>query len=404
MPTDKKIDIYPVLLKILILVSPLIVYGYEFGGFSIRLSRLIILIIIPFLFFRITAKPQFILRDRFFTFGLLPFLVYSSIALVWASDPKEASFRLFSFFEMVLIYVAIIAANFDTAGFVRILKYYILSAVVPVTVSLWQIANGLLQFSSSSLPFVGYLIPGKYSVLECRYFQIGYGFSRLSSTFAEPNIFGGYLCSVLLLSLILVVKNTAFAVAFRVFQILLFLIMVLTLSKTALLAFFIGLFIICIKIKRFRNLLFYFFVLFFIIVGVFIYSGRTFLFERLLCTSGHVEFASETISKLAQINYWAGDGMGTSKHIFILTRIFESGCFMGLIFSILVTLIPLTIYRLKSESYGAYRMKIICTGASLAVVSGLYVYDYFVHMSTWVVIGLVMSFYNSERKVNLQTR
>jgi hypothetical protein len=326
------------------------------------------------------------------------------MSVIWAPDQKEAGIRLFALFEMVLVYVAIIVANFDALGFVRIIKCYVLSAVLPVMFSLWQLANNLFKFSSSSLPFISYLIPEKYMVLEATYFHAGLGFSRLSSTFAEPNIFGGYLCSVLLLSLLLVAKNTISIVVLRMFQILLFFIIVLTISKSALISLFIGVFIISIKLKRFKDLLVYVLILFLIMFGVMMYSGYFSIFGRFLSTTGHPEYISARMLELLQHNYLIGVGIGSisnnSTHIFVLSRIYETG-FIGLLFSILVTLIPLNIYRLKSENYNSYTMKIVFTGVSLALVFGLYVYDYFVHMFTWVVIGLVMSFYNSERKRNL---
>jgi hypothetical protein len=195
-------------------------------------------------------------------------------------------------------------------------------------------------------------------------------------------------------------KKVFFNITLRLFQILLCIIIVFTLSKSALISLFLGLSVISLKIKRFTSLLLCFLISFLTILGVITCLEYLFIFERLLHTTGHPEYIRTAISGLLPINYLLGKGIGSisygSTHNFILSRIHEAG-FVGFFFSFMVILIPLSIYRLKSSSNNVYIMKIICTGAGLALVFGLCVYDYFIHMFTWIVLGLLMSFYNLKK-------
>jgi hypothetical protein len=358
----------------------------------------------PFFLLKVIKKPDLIIRDKFIIFVLLPFLCYSSLSTLWTHEVDGLVTRLGGLIEIILVYAIMIVADLRSERFLNFVKYYVLSAIIPSIFALWQLANNVYQFSPFELPFQSLLIENKYNVLEHRYFFAGEGFTRISSTFAEPVIFSNYLCSALLLSLILDVKNNILRIGLRIFQSLLIVIMILSVSKLAIISLIIGVLVIGIQNKKFIKWLFYLVMFILCIFGVVAYYDLSAIFERLFTESGHLDLLVETLNKLPTINYVLGEGInsieGGSTHRFILSRIYETGI-LGLLFAISVTLLPVVVFSLKVSGVDSKKIKNICFGVIFTIIFALNAYDYFLHLFPWIVIGAIMSFYNAERKIKI---
>ena len=211
----------------IILASPLVIYGISFGGFSMRISRLLIILIIPFLIAKILTKPNLILRDNFLLLGIIPYLIYTTISILWSPNVETGtgSQRLGGLFEVILLYIIFNVADLTPEKFQKFTLFYCFSTILPIYISIWQLVNNFLHFSQSEVPFEYLLIEGKYDLLEGRVFLAAEGFSRISSSFAEPTIFGCFACSVLLLSLNIDVKKRMTLYFVRLIQFLTFLIL-----------------------------------------------------------------------------------------------------------------------------------------------------------------------------------
>ncbi|MFH1541075.1 MAG: hypothetical protein ABID79_04385 [Elusimicrobiota bacterium] len=386
----------------IILMAPLVVYGVSIAGISVRPSRILIILIIPVLLLRIMKKPILIVRDNFFIFGILPYLVYTTISVIWSPNVETGASisRLGGLYEIIIIYIVFMAADLNAARFEKFVKYYVLSALIPLGCSMWQLLNNVLHFSQTELPFRNFLIEGKYTeVFEGRYFVAAGEFSRLSATFAEPVIFGGFICSVLLLSFLLDYKNYFSLIIIRLFQIVAFVAMVLTISKLALVTFTIGILFISRKNKKYLLL---FFAGLFIIMGVMAYYNMLNVFDRIFSATGHYARLMESFEQIKDQNLITGEGIGSvpygSFHRFVLSRFYESGI-IGLIFVFFVSIIPFKLLYRKITDVRLLKINNICVGVMFAILSGLHLYDYFIHLFTWIVIGAIMSFYNSSREI-----
>lgn len=401
---EKKIsDIFYFLFYLLILIAPLIVYGISLGGFSLRFSRFLIILITPILLLKIILRPTLILRDNFYIISVLPYLLYTTLSIIWSKNVETGTGieRLGGLYEIVLLYTIIIVADLNVIRFEKFITYYTLSAVIPIGISFWQLANNIYNFSSSEVPFDFFLIVGKYDLLEGRVFVAGDGFSRVSSTFAEPTIFGNFMCSVLLFSFLLKYNNKIILLLLRIFQFFAFIILILSLTKLAILCFIVGMVFISRKEKIFRISLIFFLFLSFVIVNIISYYDMLFIFDRLFENTGHVEKLEESLAMMKDGNLIFGEGIGSipfgSFHRFVLSRVYESGI-IGLLFVLSVSYIPFAIFFQKKANKKSEETKNICLGVIVAVILGLHLYDFFIHLFPWIVIGAIMSFYNSEKE------
>jgi len=403
-PHMNLLSVYYFLFYSLILAAPLVIYGFSIGVISVRFSRVLIILITPLLILRIMGKPSLIYRDKFFVFGVLPYLFYTTISVWFSSVEREAALlRLGGLYEIIILYMIFIAADLNTERFEKFIKYYILSAVIPLGVALWQLINNILQFSQSEFPFSGLILEQKYDYLiSNRIFSVGggEGITRISSTIAEPTIFGCFLCSVLLLTFIFDYQKNVSIIALRLFQLLVFVILVLALSKLAYIELFIGLLFISIMNRKYKLLLIPSLVIIPFVVFITIHFDLQFLFARIFIDTGHYDLLLESLRELKNIDLLVGEGIGSiplgSWHRFVISRIYESGI-IGLMFVCAVSIIPFKILLKKTVDYKSQKIKYICVGVLFALLFGLHVYDYFIHFFPWIVIGAIMSLYN--RKV-----
>jgi hypothetical protein len=401
------LDAFDVLFHILILAAPLLVYGFDLGGTSVRMSRIVLLALAIPCALRVVSRPELVTRDRLLIAAMLPFLAYSAVSLLWTSAVEGVMSRLGGLLEVVIIYAVMLVADLRAQRFLAFARTYVLSAVIPAVFAVWQFLNNIFEFSPTELPFQSLLIENKYDVLEGRYFftAAGSGFSRTSSTFAEPVIFSSYLCSVLLVSLALDVKDVRWRAALPVFQGLLLTLIVLSVSKLAILSVVLGGGVIAFRTGRLLPWLLGLAGFALAVTGIVTYYDAGAIFERLFSESGHLELLDETLEKLPTLHYLLGEGIGSieeggSTHRFVLSRIYEAGAF-GLAFAIAASLIPLSIFGLKASDERARRIQDVLCGVTVAVLFGLNAYDYFIHVFPWIVIGAAMSFRDAERQAEV---
>lgn len=393
--------IYENMLCLLILVAPIVVYGITIESMSLRLSRLVIILLAPMLFYKIYKRPSVILRDKFLLFGMIPYTLYATLSLIWISN-NPLSFglnRLFSFYEIFFVYVAFIVADLNLEKFKKVIKMFLIGSLVPIAISVREFINNFLAFSPSQLPFPQLLIPGKYEVFKGRWNLLTDEISRSSSTYAEPTIFGCAMSLVFLLSLGIEFKERWKKVAIFVFQLLVVFSILASMAKLALIMLLIGFLVIYRKHKK---------TIFFSITAIavaVIFIGKVFshyqmdrFIMRFTTDSGHIDLMLETLIQLESINFLVGAGVGSipafTTNKFILSRFYENGI-LGLIFSIQVTLLMAKFYFYQVKHSQLEKIWNVCLGSIAAILIGLHLYDYFIYLWVWILIGALMSFYNN---------
>lgn len=396
-------DTYFLLLSLIILTAPIIIYGFSIHGISLRLSRVFTILILPFLFLKIKSNLNLILRDKFFIFGILPFSIFSTLSILWT---PQASFsfglnRLAALAEVMLVYLLLIMADLNGQKFQSIVKTYLASALIPMAIGIWQSVNNLIHFSVPEVPFNSFLIPGKYEEFRDRFFTAEGGLTRITSCFAEPTIFGTFMSSVLLLSLLVEPKTKLSNFAFRIFQVLVLYCLLISLSKLAILTFAVGIIIIFRKkIKYLLGLglgLSLFFGISYVIFKQHLHME--FVTRRFFTSSGHLTLFLTSMAQLTNLkgfHLFAGNGIGSipefSTNKFLLSRIYEGGL-LGLLFAFYVSVVPFQILFLKTKNLKLDKIKNISFAVIFSVIIGFHLYDDFIYIWPWIVIGSIMSFY-----------
>jgi len=106
-------SIYNFLFYSLILTTPLIVFGISMGGFSLRISRILIIFIIPLMFLKLIYNLNLLLRDKFSLYGFLPYLAYTTITALWSPNVETGTAlqRLGGLYEIYMLYMIFIVAD-----------------------------------------------------------------------------------------------------------------------------------------------------------------------------------------------------------------------------------------------------------------------------------------------------
>ena len=376
----------------LIVFAPLLIYGADIYGINLRISRLIVLIFTPVLMIAICRAPEKIAADKLFMLVLLPFYTYSLMSALWSNDFNGYMNRMAMLTEVYLIYIYVRYAGSSEGNNRHILNAYIYSAILPILIAYWQLSNVVFRFDDSEVPFTYLLISEKYNNLES-YGAFGSldGFSRLSSSFGEPNMFGGYLSTIILLSFLFSARNRLQKNMLLFIQISAIMMLILTVSKSGILSFAIGYACIAFKIKKFRHWFKYIAATIFVmLVGLALLDYNDTL-NRFTDDTGHVDFMMGVLDSMANVNLWIGEGFGSyefgSSHRFILTRIYEGG-FFGLLFSIVLSIFPVVILCKMRNTKKINEEKIIVLAASISIIIGLNLYDYFIHVFPWTVAAI----------------
>lgn len=397
----QKIDqIFEILLHLIVLSAPFVIYGHYALGMSLRLSRMFIFLILPFLLLKILQAPFVLYRDKFLIFGILPFVLFTSASLTWTSSTAFTfgMNRLLSLYEVMVVYVIFIVADLDHGRFLKVMKSYVVSSFVPILISSWQIVNNFIQFSVAEVPFSNFLISGKYDILKDRTSYMSYeGHTRISASFAEPTVFGCFMSTILLASLFFEFKERKSVYAFRLFQFVCFVCMVLSLSKLSIIAFTFGIIIIFrkykIKLVSYLILGATLLVLSYFIINS--YSHTDYLSKRFLTDSGHFKLLMQNLNELKKINLILGNGIGGipifSTNKFLISRIYENGVF-GLLFAIVTTLMPLWVLIKKEGNVHTANLKNVSLGILMSILLIFHLYDNFIYISPWILIGAIMSF------------
>ena len=229
-------------------------------------------------------------------------------------------------------------------------------------------------------------------MLNGRVFVATSGFSRLSSSFAEPTIFGCFMSVSFILTLIKLNQKWRYN---WVLQFFILAIILLTLSKLAMILLIVGFIVMSFDNKKYLKILILIILVFGLSILLLESLGLSAIFERLTEDTGHVDLLKHTLEEFKKINIFTGASIGSipygSWHRFVLSRVYESG-YIGLIFVVGVCYLPIAFFKRKKITKFHKENKFIMTAAIFCTILGLNLYDYFIHLWPWLIIGSINSY------------
>ena len=403
-----------------LLTSPLNVYGLGTGGFNYRFSRIFLI------FSALALIIERFVKMRNLFFRLLPFEyligIYCTLALLssfYVSNYDAFYTRFFQLIECILILYVIRMFTKEKGYWLKSIHVYLLSSIPVLLASFYQIINVLRgNLSGTVLPFPSFLLLERYAELDnWQYFGgIVNGISRVPSTFADPNTLAGYCVSLIPFAIMVVlISNKNRMILWKTLLNLIILLglvvmVIASVSKTGFLCMVLGILFLgkyafmklSAKQKRWRNII----VILIIVFGVF-YGLRIadYIVNRLSYgDSGHIEYSLSAWKEYFAGSLLIGQGFGqyesVSAHVIVITALIELGIFGGVIV-FFITMQPFAYIKYLSRlslrmNYEPLVKKwFFFMSASLAsciaVVLGLYLYDFWLHPFTWISFSLLMS-------------
>jgi hypothetical protein len=409
-----------------LLTSPLIAYGLGTGAFNYRFSRIFLILTV------IAIVVERLIKKRILFFKLCPFEylvgIYCLLALlsVLYVPQYDAFFqRFFGLIECILTLYVIRIFTYEEGYWLKSVQIYLLSSITVLLASLYQIVNVFRgNLGGGILPFPSIQLLERYGELKNWYYfgAITKGAIRVSATFIEPNILAGYCASLIPFAIVMVLISNKNRMLNRRSFLNLFILLglvvmaIATVSKSGFLSVVLGIlltFIFTFKILSTKQKYWSFIVLTFIVVCSLLYGLQhiDLISKRLsLGDSGHMEYNINAWNDYIGAwfsGYGFGQYIGGSTHTIILTALYELGL-PGGILMIMITLQPLSYVKyfskLSSKINYDPRAKnyLLLLSASLAsfsaILLGLYLYDYWIHLFTWISISLLLSLVSHIRR------
>ena len=200
-----RLDLWPAVL--MIETAPLEVYRTNLGPFNLSLFRLSLLIAVLTLAYRL-ARGRPVGRSRPPALVLYALLIaWQLVSLAAVSTNRSLGYRVWSEYAVGVI-AAIVITRFASRRDLRVFAWaYLASAVLPLVASAWRIFEYHIT-GSANLPGLS-ILPVNQAILAAREsgsFLID-GTQRMQGTFSDPNNFGFFVATVLIIAVALTVSE-----------------------------------------------------------------------------------------------------------------------------------------------------------------------------------------------------
>lgn len=209
--TRPQLSVVHIFFYLLILSSPLLAYRYDVGLLQVSLSRLFLVLGLLALIARqlLSGRIKFV-NDRWMI-PLFFLLLSKVISLFYASNLTVAMRDVFVFIEHILYYYFAIMIVQDWPTLKKGLNLYILSAILPICLGIYQLI-GFLNQTPYPLPFQNYLAiaPDNLRIVTHIWGSgqaSSFGLNRISASFADPNTFGIFLVLISSFTIPVFLKN-----------------------------------------------------------------------------------------------------------------------------------------------------------------------------------------------------
>jgi hypothetical protein len=396
-----------------LITSPLNLYGIGSGVFNYRFSRLFLVLTLVLMAFHSGINDRFILR-KLQLYDVLV-LLYAALAVmsgIYVTNYPAFFVRLFGLVECILILYVVRMQTTNLADFTTAIRVYVLSAIFVVFAAGYQL-YGLWNSFDTALPFQSFLLFEKYEEILA---AVGYfggvtaNFMRISSTFGEPNMMGGYCASILPFVVVLVllelsVRRRLRAFAYSVLGFAVVLTLISAVSKAAVLCAVVSILTLAYLAspglsRRQKRATVILSAGMFLALGGYVLAAKDLFTLRLeLGYIGHIEHRAEALREFVErplLGFGFGNYEFITTHTLPLTAMLELGILGGIVVALISVLPLFAVRRLKAAfSSKADRAFLLLFAASYAsycsILIGLYLYDYWIHPFTWISISMLMS-------------
>lgn len=415
-PRSLRASVTSLFFRAFLIAAPLNLYGLGSGSFNYRFSRILLVLTLLGILAERLGNPR-PLVGRLLTYDRL-LVLYAGLALasgIYAARAGPYVVRLLGLIECVLILFVVRSRTSTLEGLESAIKTYALSAI-PVAIGAGYQLYGLQAGNfdtTSALPLRSLLLYESYAdVLD----EVGHfggavdGFMRISSTFGEPNMLGGYCASILPLVIVLVLRNTSRgekkkAVGYGLLVVLVALTMISTISKAAILCTFVSVSIMVslvfktLPASQRRAIMLICAAILAVIAAYAVLAENIFTHRLELGDSGHLEHrlaALETFYEHPLLGLGFGNYEVVSAHTLLLTALVELGIAGGLVI-LAMSVVPLLAWNRANRALlarlepGTLWVFSACYASYCSVLVGLYLYDYWIHPFTWLSIAFLLS-------------
>lgn len=403
-----------------LLTSPLNVYGLGSGAINYRFSRIFLLLtVFAIVIERLPKMNNLLLKLRPFEYFVCIYCFLAFLSALYVPNYGAFATRFFGLIECILILYVVRIFTHEEGYWLKSVQIYLLSSITVLLASLYQVVNILRgTLYGTVLPFPSLLLLERYPELKNWTYNsaiIG-GAIRVSSTFAEPNMLAGYCASLIPFAIVIfLISNKNRMIQWRSFLNLFILLglvvmVIASVSKSGFLSMVLGILLtlkftfmkFSAKKRRWAGIVFTL-----IVVCCVLYALQfiDLIANRLsLGDTGHMEYMLSAWNDISDGSWLWGKGFGQYKgisaHEIVLTALVELGLLGGILI-VMITIQPLGyvkyLSRLSSRMnyYPQVSNYLFLMSASLAsfvaIVLGLYVYDYWIHPFTWISISLFIS-------------
>jgi hypothetical protein len=397
-----------------LIAAPLNLYGLGTGIFNYRFSRIFLVFTLISMFVDSSLRNR-IGNIKFHVYDILLFsyVILAIYSGVYVDNYTAYIIRLLGLLECVLIFYVIRLQTMNIFNLIRSVEIYVFSSIIVIFASLYQLYTIFYNPEKISLPFSYFLLHERYEIILTEAGHFGGvidNFSRIYSTFGEPNMLAGYCASIIpfiiAITLFKLSKNNfVLVIPYILIGFGTILCMIATVSKSGLISSFFAVFILFYLLhntlsKKQKRSLNIFLIGCFTAVVLYVSSANEIFIQRFdLDDSGHLEYRLNAYNTFVE-KPLLGQGFGNyefiSAHTLPLTAMIELG-FLGGVIVFIISLFPLFCIQKKDRKLlnkadpNYLLFFYACYSSYVAIFIGLYLYDYWIHPFTWITIGLLIS-------------
>lgn len=402
------------LFYLFLLTAPLNVYGLGSGLFNFRFSRIFLVLTCFSIACELIIKRKTpSIRFQAYDYLIILYFFLVTLSGLYVENYKLFFVKWFGLVEclMILFVIRIFTNNIIT--FIKAVRVYVLSSILVILGAVSQLYFLRNDPFGYTLPFPSLLLADRYDTLygAGQFGGVFDQFTRVSSTFGEPNMMAGYFASIVPFTVIIILlkynaNEKVSSLGYGLLAVGGSVAMISAVSKSGFISTFIALIIVIVfNYKRLslcqRVMLSFLFVLIFAAIFLYISSASELFSMRIeQKDSGHMDKRIEAFHDYLETPYF-GVGLSNYKklhgHTILLTALLELGI-LGGIAVFIITLFPFYYYKLirkarsLGENHSVYAMLFSAAFASYAAIFiGLYLYDYWIHPFTWISIGFLVS-------------
>jgi len=406
------------LLLVFVLCSPLVIYGFSSQtgfGFNLRFSRLAMIAALTALIVRGMTAKDLQLKWTTFDWLLVTYTALNAFSGIIMTAWAPFKVRFFGLLESIAIYYLTRLSITSILDCRRILKFYLLSAVPVLLIGVhqvWTVYHGTYKGPL----FLDFVMLDKYSrLLDPNAWMTWSKWTRLSSTFGEPNMTGGFLAAALPFTIHFALENFS---AHQIKRTILWLLIlgslcvgvVATGSKSAFVSslaglgfFFRGLLSGSDHSQRIKRYAWGFIAAIAAITIAYGFISSEFLLQRASALdNGHFRDRLAALQVVWQHPlFGVGYANYGSTHTTLLTSLVETGLIGGVI--VLIWLGEPFYHWWKATSashspsqwsHDEKRLGLALMSGFSSVLVGLYLYDYLLYPFVWIIFALVIEYQN----------